>query len=115
MSPENIRCRSKGVNIVAQRNLTLLFPSLQATDVCEDILPAVNTVNASLYDLWSLLDEAGQLSSCEGLNGPYQAAVYDELCDELPRGLLGFWVSCVILTVLLLVLVRVTFFVRFIG
>lgn len=70
-------------------------------------------MNASLYSLWSNLEEAGELSSCENLNGAYQAAVYTELCYELPKGLLGFWVSCVILTVLLLVLVRFSFFVLF--
>lgn len=54
-----------------------------------------------------VLENAGELSSCENLNGLYQTAVYDELCTDLPRGLLGFWVSCSILTVLLLILVRV--------
>ncbi|CAM9421985.1 unnamed protein product [Laminaria digitata] len=86
---------------IIQETLPVLY---SVTSFCESLLPPVDAVNASLYSLWSVLDEAGQLSSCENLNGPYQAAVYEELCDELPRGLLGFWVSCVILTLLLLVL-----------
>lgn len=53
-----------------------------------------------------MLEDAGELSSCENLNSLYQTAVYDELCSDMPRGLLGFWVSCSILTVLLLILVR---------
>lgn len=62
-------------------------------------------VDTAMYDLWIVLEDAGELSSCENINGPYQEAVYDELCTLVPEGLLGFWVSCVILTVLLLVLV----------
>lgn len=75
-------------------------------DVCSDLSPAVEALDTTLEDLWNVLDDAAFLTSCENLNGLYQAAVYDELCEELPKGLLGFWVSCVILTVLLLVLVR---------
>lgn len=59
----------------------------------------------SLQELWFVLEDAGELTSCENLNGQYQAAVYDDLCEDVPDGLLGFWVSCAILTVLLLVLV----------
>ena len=85
------------------------YPHPQVAGVCESLLPSVKAVNASLYDLWLVLEEAAQLSSCENLNGPYQAAVYYELCAELPKGLLGFWVSCVILTLLLVVLVCFSF------
>ncbi|CAN0416759.1 unnamed protein product, partial [Laminaria digitata] len=89
---------------VIQEALPLLY-SASASSICAELGPSVDAINASLYSLWSVLEDAGELSSCEGLNGPYQAAVYDELCEELPKGLLGFWVSCVLLTVLLLVLV----------
>ena len=58
-----------------------------------------------MRELWAVLQNAGELTSCENLNAPYQDAVYNELCTSLPAGLLGFWVSCVILTVLLLLLV----------
>lgn len=88
---------------VLQEALPLLF-SVSASSICSGIGPSIDALNMSLFELWSLLEEAGQLSSCENLNEPYQAAVYTELCYELPKGLLGFWVSCVILTVLLLVL-----------
>ncbi len=74
-------------------------------DQCGELLAPVQSVEASLQSLWAVLENAGELSSCENLNTLYQTAVYDELCDDLPRGLLGFWVSCSILTVLLLVLV----------
>lgn len=63
-------------------------------------------MDSSFQGLWNVLWDAGKLSSCENLNGHYQAAVHAELCDDLPRGLLGFWVSCFFLTLLLLVLVR---------
>lgn len=77
----------------------------QLVDQCEDLLAPVQALDTSLENFWTVLDDAGELSSCENVNGLYQAAVYDELCDDLPSGLLGFWVSCVILTVLLLILV----------
>ena len=79
---------------------------LQLVEDCEEILTPVEEVDSSFQGLWNVLWDAGQLSSCENLNGHYQAAVHDELCDDLPRGLLAFWVSCAFLTLLLLVLVR---------
>lgn len=82
------------------------MPTFQLVDQCEELEPAVEEVDASLRSLWTVLEDAGELSSCENLNSLYQKAVYDELCTDLPRGLLGFWVSCSILTVLLLILVR---------
>lgn len=62
-------------------------------------------VDGAMENLWTILDDTALLLSCENLNGLYQAAVYDNLCAKLPEGLLAFWVSAVILTVLLLVLV----------
>lgn len=86
--------------------VVLLFLLLQLVEDCEELLAPVQEVDASFQGLWNVLWDAGELSSCENLNGLYQEAVYDELCDDLPRGLLGFWVSCFFLTLLLVVLVR---------
>lgn len=83
------------------------FEIEQLVDQCDELLEPVQALDSSLEDLWILLDDAGELSSCENVNGLYQGAVYNELCKDLPRGLFGFWVSCVLLTILLLILVRV--------
>ncbi|CAM9794407.1 unnamed protein product [Pylaiella littoralis] len=74
-------------------------------DQCDDLVAPVQSINSSMESLWIVLEDGAELSSCENINGKYQAAVYNELCDELPKGLLGFWVSCTILTILLLILV----------
>eukprot|EP00752_Nemacystus_decipiens_P005381 g4879.t1 len=78
---------------------------VQLADACDDLQAPVVEVNGALRSLWTVLEDAGELSSCENLNSLYQTAVYDELCTDVPKGLLGFWVSCSILTVLLLILV----------
>lgn len=77
----------------------------QLADQCDDLVAPVQSINSSMESLWIVLEDGAELSSCENINGKYQAAVYNELCDELPKGLLGFWVSCTILTILLLILV----------
>lgn len=77
----------------------------QLEDACSELAEPVQAVDNSLQNFWTILEDAGELSSCENLNGLYQTAVYDELCKDLPDGLLGFWVSCAFLTVLLLILV----------
>ncbi|CAM9899295.1 unnamed protein product, partial [Ectocarpus fasciculatus] len=83
-----------------------VVPTLfQLEDACSELAEPVQAVDNSLQNFWAILADAGELSSCENLNGLYQSAVYDELCKDLPEGLLGFWVSCVFLTVLLLILV----------
>lgn len=81
------------------------YTTTQLAGACDDLVAPVESIDASLESLWAILEDGGELSSCENINGKYQAAVYDELCDELPKGLLGFWVSCALLTVLLLILV----------
>eukprot|EP00903_Cladosiphon_okamuranus_P012954 g12093.t1 len=91
---------------VAVPALQTMVPRLyELVDVCEDLQAPVEEVDGALRSLWTVLEEAGELSSCENLNSLYQTAVYDELCTDVPQGLLGFWVSCSILTVLLLILV----------
>ncbi|CAN0314917.1 unnamed protein product [Ectocarpus sp. 6 AP-2014] len=83
-----------------------VVPTLyQLEEACSDLAEPVQTLDNSLESFWTILEDAGELSSCENLNGLYQSAVYDELCKDLPEGLLGFWVSCAFLTVLLLILV----------
>ncbi|CAN0286115.1 unnamed protein product, partial [Hapterophycus canaliculatus] len=97
--------------IISAREIAI--PMLQSTlpciyammDECVDLLAPVQDLDTLLESLWTVLEGAGEPSSCENINGLYQAAVYDELCDDVPSGLLGFWVSCEMLTVLLLILV----------
>ena len=77
-----------------------------------DVSSFVNELNQTLWDFWVILENAANLTSCENINGQYQSVVYDEFCDNLPRALLGFWVSGVILTVLLLMLVSFPYLSR---
>ncbi|CAM9803134.1 unnamed protein product [Ectocarpus sp. 12 AP-2014] len=91
--------------VVAVPIIQSVVPTLyQLEAACSDLAEPVQTLDNSLESFWTILEDAGELSSCENLNGLYQAAVYDELCKDLPQGLLGFWVSCAFLTVLLLIL-----------
>lgn len=66
-------------------------------------------VDQTLLDVWTILAEAGELTSCENINSQYQTVVYDNFCDKLSIGLLVSWVSCTSLAFLLLMLVRVRF------
>ena len=111
---------------IAQCHLLSFFPSLRrrslashaALKISDQLMSVecnvssfVNELNQTLWDFWVILENAANLTSCENFNGQYQSVVYDEFCDNLPRALLGFWVSGVILTVLLLMLVRLSLFV----
>lgn len=66
----------------------------------------MEALDASLKEVWGLLVEAGQLVSCSEINGQYQTAVYDAMCDDLPKGLLVLWPACAVLATLLLLMVR---------
>lgn len=81
----------------------------QAVGVCSDLEDSVVSIDNDMETAWNLLDEAAVVTSCRNINSLYQAAVYDQLCEKLPEGLLGLWVSGVFLTVLLLLLVRLVY------
>lgn len=74
--------------------------------MCEELLPFTRSLETSFQALWTTLEQAAELTSCENINGFYQRVVFEELCDDVPEGLLNYWVSCCLLAVLLLVLVR---------
>lgn len=75
------------------------------TSLCASLDTPVSTLDAQLQELWDILNDAAVITSCRNINGLYQAAVYDDLCNSLPEGLRALWVSCVFLTILLIVLV----------
>lgn len=77
-------------------------------DFCPDLEESVVAIDNNMETAWNILDEAAVATSCGNINSLYQEAVYDQLCEKLPEGLLGLWVSGVFLTVLLLLLVRVS-------
>lgn len=63
-------------------------------------------LDSSLEELWDTLDEGAELVSCSNINGLYRSAVWDELCGELPKGLMVLLVSCILLSAVLVLLVR---------
>lgn len=74
--------------------------------MCDEVGDDVDLMNSSLDDLWDTLDDGAELVSCENIGGLYRSVVFEELCGELPRGLMALLVSCVLLFLLLLLLVR---------
>ncbi|CAM9191080.1 unnamed protein product [Ectocarpus sp. 8 AP-2014] len=89
--------------VFIQLTLTSLYDT--STNVCEELLPFTRSLETSFQALWTTLEEAAELTSCENINGFYQRVVFEEICDDVPEGLLNYWVSCCLLAVLLLVLV----------
>lgn len=78
----------------------------QASHTCHAAIDPVELMDTSMHTLWETLDEAGEVVSCQNINGLYRSAVWDELCSELPGVLLVLLVSCVLLSTMLLLLVR---------
>ncbi|CAM9637816.1 unnamed protein product [Scytosiphon promiscuus] len=72
--------------------------------LCDDIEDDVELMDSSLEELLDTLDEGAELVSCENIGGLYRSVVWDELCGELPQGLMVLLVSCVLLFVFLLLL-----------
>ncbi len=77
----------------------------QASQLCSDAEDDIELMEQSLKEVWDTLNEGAELASCSAINGLYRSAVWDELCEELPKGLLALLVSCILLSALLLLLV----------